>query len=56
MPLARFDPETGREVQVSRVANPWGTRRFSLSPDGRFLLTDHNESFVSKLMLVEDFR
>jgi len=53
--LARFDPDTGREVEVSSVANPYGPRRFSLSPDRRFLLTDQNESVEMKLMLVEDF-
>ncbi len=53
-----LDPESGQVAEVGRVRDPMdgGVHHFSLSPDGRSILTSNVASSKKELMLVENFR
>ncbi len=57
VPLKVIDPETGQSTEVGRVKDPMGgPKHFSLSPDGRSILTSNVASLKTQWMLVDDFR
>ncbi len=53
-----LDPESGQIAEVGSVRDPMdrGVHHFSLSPDGRSVLTSNVASSKTELMLVENFR
>lgn len=54
--LKLLDTETSETTDLGRVVDPPSPRDFSLSPDGRFVLTSHDEPGTADIMLVDDFR
>jgi len=55
LPLRLLDPETGKIAEVAQVKASIPLH-FSMSPDGRSVLTNHIETRSAVLMLVDDFR
>jgi Tol biopolymer transport system component/serine/threonine protein kinase len=54
-PIVSLDLSTGKTEQVAKIAySPFA--KFSVSPDGRWLVYDQREQSNSDLMLVENFR
>ncbi len=56
IPLKRLDVRTERITEVARIKDPGGPRGFSLSPDGRSILTTEMGEAKVDMMLVDDFR
>ena len=54
--LATFDPETREITEIAPIESPWGPANFSLSPDGKYLLTTQMESVTSDILLVDEFQ
>ena len=54
--LKLLDTETSETTDLGRVVAPPSPRDFSLSPDGRFVLTSHDEPGKADIMLADDFR
>ena len=54
--LTLLDTETSKITDGGLVMDPRAPHPFSLSPDGRLVLTSHPEPSSADLMLVDDFR
>ena len=55
LPLRVWNPETGKITEVAQVKASFPPH-FSISPDGRSVLTSYIETRSAELMLVDDFR
>ena len=56
--LQRMDLNTGRTTEALKLppGTVGGTAKFTISPDGRWLVFVHVDQSVSELMMIENFR
>ena len=56
--MDRVDPKSGRTIEVLKLppGTVGGRAKFTVSPDGRWLVFVHRDQLASELMMIENFR